>query len=126
MVIAQTSQLRGNKGFFVEIEDSDKVEVTHNIVNDGQQLLRGRNITEFYVHFNEQRPPDAVDTFVSEASQYFNDLTPEQQQEFPNVINALKDRDENIVKGGLQWLYDLSVAIPGSGIAAVILKFLGY
>ena len=117
--------IRNNTGFFIDLEDSEKVDVTHNTVNSGSQLLRGRNLKDVNIHSNIQSEPNVLNEFITETAQHFHELTPDQITGFNEAIEAIKSKDEKNSQSAINWLYDLAVSLPSSGIAAVILKFFG-
>jgi TctA family transporter len=114
--------IKGNKGFNIG-GDLIKVDVPHNVEldisgNEGTDI--GGHIVNLSVSVNS----DSLASFVAEASEKFHELSPKQQQGFSKAVESLKSNDKASNQTALQWLYDLSVSIPGSAIASVILSFL--
>jgi|SRR5690606_2088393 len=115
--------IKGNKGTDIG-GDLIKVDMPHNVeleVSDNE----GHNVGGNLVNLNVSVNSDSLTTFVSEATKHFHELTPEQKEGFASTIEALKNNEKAKNKTALQWLYDLSVSVPGSAIAGVILSFLG-
>ncbi len=115
--------ITGNKGTNIG-GDLIRVDVPHNVeleISDNE----GHNVGGDIVNLNVSINSDSLSSFVSEASKHFHELTPEQQEGFTSTIESLKNNDKAKNQTALQWLYDLSVSVPGSAIAGVILSFLG-
>ena len=115
--------IKGNKGTNIG-GDLIKVDVPHDVeleISDNEGHNVGGNIVNLHVSVNS----DSLALFMSEATKHFHELTPEQQKEFVLAIESLKTTDKEKNRKSLQWLYDLSVSVQGSGIASVILSFLG-
>ena len=118
--------ISGNNRPFVELEDSENVEVSHNTVNPDTQLLRGKRVKDLIVHSNLQRSPSELEQFINIASPHFHELTTEQQERFLAAIENLKAADQDTRTLGGQWLYDLAIAVHGSTLATIITKFFGF
>ncbi|WP_028293313.1 hypothetical protein [Oceanobacter kriegii] len=115
--------IKGNKGTNIG-GDLIRVDVPHNVeleISDNE----GHNVRGDIVNLNVSVNSDSLASFVSEASKHFHELTLEQQEGFTSTIESLKTNNKAKNQNALQWLYDLSVSVPGSAIAGVILSFLG-
>jgi hypothetical protein len=115
--------IKGNKGTNIG-GDLIKVDVPHNVeleISDNE----GHNVRGDIVNLNVKVNSDSLGSFVAEATKHFHELTPEQQINFASTIESLKTNDKAKNQTALYWLYDLSVSVPGSAIASVILSFLG-
>ena len=115
--------IKGNKGTNIG-GDLIRVDVPHNVeleISDNE----GHNVGGDIVNLNVSVNSDSLASFVSEATKHFHELTSEQQERFVSTIESLKTNDKAKNQTALQWLYDLSISVPGSAIAGVILRFLG-
>jgi hypothetical protein len=115
--------IKGNKGTDIG-GDLIKVDVPHNVeleISDNE----GHNVEGDIVNLKVSVNSDSLTSFVAEAKKHFHELTPEQQKEFASTVESLKSNNKEPNQTALQWLYDVSVSVPGSAIASVILSFLG-
>lgn len=54
----KNGSIRGNSGLSIDIENSEDIDVTHNTINAGSTLLRGKNLKNVGIHSNQQKAPD--------------------------------------------------------------------
>lgn len=117
-----TIVIEGNKGIniggdLINAVAPHQVDLTisHNI---------GQDVTGDLINVRVYIDSESLGSFTTEAEKHLTELSPNQQEGFRKAVDSLKTNNEDSNKKAVCWLRDLSVSIPGSLLASVILKFL--